>query len=266
MLEERGSDARTVAKIEKIEAYEHLDEILAASHGVMVARGDYGVEAGFARVPLMQKDTIYRATQAGKLVITATQMFESMISSPEPTRAEAADVANAVIDGTSAVMLSAETSVGAHPVQAVLAMSDIARVAEESSVIRGGAEPDVGGTAAAVMHAAVTLADDVDASALIVPTSSGGTARACAKYRRRRPIIALAHDPRVANQLAIEWGVQPTTIDVFDTVDELIDASLLRAREMAGLTAGALAVLTAGPRSGSIGATNLIFLRHIPAM
>jgi pyruvate kinase len=265
LLEERRSDARTVAKIEKIEAYEHLDEILAASHGVMVARGDYGVEAGFARVPLMQKDTIYRATQAGKLVITATQMFESMISSPEPTRAEAADVANAVIDGTSAVMLSAETSVGAYPVQAVIAMSDIARVAEESSVIRGGHEPDVGGTAAAVMHAAVTLADDVEAVALIVPTTSGGTARACSKYRRRRPIIALAHDPRVANQLALEWGVKAATIDYLDTVDELIDEALVCARDLAGLEPGQLAVLTAGPQSGSVGATNLIVLRHIPA-
>jgi pyruvate kinase len=264
LLEERGSHARTIAKIEKIEAYEHLDEILAASHGSMVARGDYGVEAGFARVPLMQKDTIYRATHTGKLVITATQMFESMISAPEPTRAEAADVANAVIDGTSAVMLSAETSIGAYPVQAVLAMSDIAIVAEESSIIRGGHEPDIGGTAAAVMHAAITLADDVDAVAVVVPTTSGGTARACAKYRRRRPIIALAHDMRVANQLAIEWGVRPATIDFLETVDGLIDEALIRARDIAGLEAGGLAVITAGPRSGWVGATNLIVLRHIP--
>ncbi len=265
LLEERRSHARVIAKIEKIEAYEHLEDILAASHGVMVARGDYGVEAGFARVPLMQKDTIYRATQAGKLVITATQMFESMITQPEPTRAEAGDVANAVIDGTSAVMLSAETSVGAYPVQAVRAMSDIAVVAEESSVIRGGHEPDVGGTAAAVMHAAVTLGDDVDAVALVVPTTSGGTARACAKYRRRRPIIALAHDQRVANQLALEWGVRPTTIEYRDTVDELVDTALERARDLADLPPGSLAVLTAGPHSGSIGATNLIVLRQIPA-
>jgi pyruvate kinase len=265
LLEERRSHARVIAKIEKIEAYEHLEDILAASHGVMVARGDYGVEAGFARVPLMQKDTIYRATQAGKLVITATQMFESMITQPEPTRAEAGDVANAVIDGTSAVMLSAETSVGAYPVQAVRAMSDIAVVAEESSVIRGGHEPDVGGTAAAVMHAAVTLGDDVDAVALVVPTTSGGTARACAKYRRRRPIIALAHDARVANQLALEWGVRPTTIVYLDTVDELVDKALEQARDLADLPPGSLAVLTAGPHSGSIGATNLIVLRQIPA-
>jgi pyruvate kinase len=264
LLEERGCHARTIAKIEKIEAYEHLDEILAASHGIMVARGDYGVEAGFARVPLMQKDTIYRATHTGKLVITATQMFESMISAPEPTRAEAADVANAVIDGTSAVMLSAETSIGAYPVQAVIAMSDIAIVAEEASIIRGGHEPDIGGTAAAVMHAAITLADDVDAVAVVVPTTSGGTARACAKYRRRRPIIALAHDMRVANQLALEWGVRPATIDFLETVDGLIDEALIRARDIAGLEAGGLAVITAGPRSGWVGATNLIVLRHIP--
>ena len=250
LLEERRSHARVIAKIEKIEAYEHLDDILAASHGVMVARGDYGVEAGFARVPLMQKDTIYRATQAGKLVITATQMFESMITQPEPTRAEAGDVANAVIDGTSAVMLSAETSVGAYPVQAVIAMSDIAIVVEESSVIRSGHEPDVGGTAAAVMHAAVTLADDVDAVALIVPTTSGGTARACAKYRRRRPIIALAHDHRVANQLALEWGVRAATIEYLATVDGLVDAALECARDLADLSPGGLAVLTAGPAVG----------------
>jgi pyruvate kinase len=150
-------------------------------------------------------------------------------------------------------------------VQAVLAMSDIAKVAEESSVIRGGHEPDVGGTAAAVMHAAITLGDDVDAVALIVPTTSGGTPRACAKYRRNRPIIALAHDPLVANQLALEWGVQAATIDYIETVDGLIDEALVRARELADLSPGGLAVLTAGPRSGSVGATNLIVLREIPA-
>ena len=139
LLDERGSDARTIAKVEKVEGYERLDEVIAASDGIMVARGDYGVEAGVARVPLMQKDTIVRSTQAGKLVITATHMLESMVSSAEPTRAEAADVANAVIDGTSAVMLSAETSVGAHPVEAVRAMGQIAEAAEEAPVIRGAA-------------------------------------------------------------------------------------------------------------------------------
>ncbi|MEA2288583.1 MAG: pyruvate kinase [Solirubrobacteraceae bacterium] len=264
-LNELGSRARTIAKIEKVEGYERLDEVIASSDGIMVARGDYGVEAGVARVPLMQKDTILRATQAGRLVITATHMLESMISAAEPTRAEAADVANAVIDGTSAVMLSAETSVGAHPVQSVIAMGQIAEAAEEAPVIHGAAhEHAPAGADAAVMHAAINLADDVDAVALIVPTATGGTVRACAKYRRRRPIIALAHDGQVAAQLALEWGVRPTTMDVAGSVDELIDAALDRAREFADLAPGGRAVLTAGRRTGTPGATNLITLRDIP--
>jgi pyruvate kinase len=216
-------------------------------------------------VPLMQKDTIVRATQAGKLVITATHMLESMVASAEPTRAEAADVANAVIDGTSAVMLSAETSVGAHPVEAVLAMGQIAEAAEEAPLIHGAAHTvEPSGPDAALMHAAISLADDVDACALIVPTATGGTVRACAKYRHRRPIIALAHHQRVANQLALEWAVRPTTMNVAESVDELIDAALEQARDFAGLEPGSRAVLTAGRRTGTPGATNLITLREIP--
>jgi pyruvate kinase len=265
LLDEKGSRARTIAKVEKVEGYERLDDVIASSDGIMVARGDYGVEAGVARVPLMQKDTIVRATQAGKLVITATHMLESMVSASEPTRAEAADVANAVIDGTSAVMLSAETSVGANPVEAVLAMAQIAEAAEEAPHIRGAAhEVAPSGPDAAVMHAAISLADDVDACALIVPTATGGTVRACAKYRHRRPIVALAHDPRVANQLALEWGVRVTTMDMQESVDELIDSALECARDFAGLEPGARAVLTAGRRTGTPGATNLITLREIP--
>jgi len=264
-LRSHGSAARTIAKIEKIEAYEHLDEIIAAADGVMVARGDYGVEAGVARVPLMQKDTIFRATQRGKFVITATQMLESMINASEPTRAEAADVANAVIDGTSAVMLSAETSVGSYPVRAVQAMAEIACAAEESPVIHGRAqnvEPET--AAGAVMHAAVELAEELDADALVVPTSTGGAPRACAKYRHRRPIIAPAHETAVANQLTLEWGVYPTTMPVAETVDEMIDTALVTARDFAGLPTGAVVVLTAGRRTGTPGATNLIMVREIP--
>jgi pyruvate kinase len=264
-LTDAGSLARTVAKIEKIEAYEHLDEILPVCDAIMVARGDYGVEAGVARVPLMQKDTIFRSTQAGKAVITATQMLESMITSAECTRAEAADVANAVIDGTSAVMLSAETSVGDYPVEAVRAMAEIARAAEESPVIHGAARPGSPDTpAAAVMHAAVYLADHLDAAALVVPTATGGTARACSKYRRPRPIIALAHEPRVANQLALEWGVEPASMPTATTVDEMIDTALVRAREVGGLASGANVILTAGRRTGTPGATNLIMVREVP--
>ena len=265
-LDERGSRARIVAKVEKIEAYENLDEIIAASDGVMVARGDYAVEAGMARVPLMQKDTISRATQAGKLVITATQMLESMINAPEPTRAEVADVANAVIDGSSAVMLSAETSVGSYPVEAVRAMAAIAEAAEEVPEIHGRARTPKGDTlAAAVMHSAVELADAIDAAALVVPTATGGAARACSKYRRRRPIIALAHDPAVAAQLTLEWGVYPASMRVAESVDEMIDGALVAAAEnFAELGSGATVVLTAGRRTGTAGATNLIMVRELP--
>jgi pyruvate kinase len=264
-LDERGWRGRTIAKIEKIEGYEHLDEIVGAADGVMVARGDYGVEAGVSRVPLMQKDTIYRATQAGKLVITATQMLESMINAPEPTRAEASDVANAVIDGTSAVMLSGETSVGQYPVEAVRAMSQLAEAAEEAAVIHGRARAGVRDTpAASVMHAAVELAEELDAAALLVPTSGGGSPRACAKYRRRQPIIALPHSRDVANQLTLEWGVYPRTMDVSGSVDEMIERSLRTAKEFAGLASGTRVVITAGQRTGTTGATNLIMVRDIP--
>jgi pyruvate kinase len=264
-LDERGWQGRTIAKIEKIEGYEHLDEIIGAADGVMVARGDYGVEAGVARVPLMQKDTIYRATQAGKLVITATQMLESMIQAPEPTRAEASDVANAVIDGTSAVMLSAETSVGSYPVEAVRAMSQLAEAAEESPEIHGRARAGVRDTpAASVMHAAVELAEELDAAALLVPTSGGGSPRACAKYRRRQPIIALPHSEDVANQLTLEWGVYPQTMDVSGSVDDLIERALQTAKEFAGFASGTRVVITAGQRTGTTGATNLILVREIP--
>jgi len=264
-LTEVGWSGRTIAKIEKVEGYEHLDEILEVADGVMVARGDYGVEAGVSRVPLMQKDTIYRATQAGKLVITATQMLESMIHAPEPTRAEASDVANAVIDGTSAVMLSAETSIGEYPVEAVREMSQLAQAAEEYPEIHGRARASMGDTpAGAVMHAAVDLAEEVDAAALLVPTSQGGSPRACAKYRRRRPIIALPHDQAIANQLTLEWGVYPCALAVIESVDDLIDAALLRAQEFAGLPGGTRVVITAGQRTGTTGATNLITIREIP--
>jgi pyruvate kinase len=263
-LRELGCQARVIAKIEKVEAYEGLDEIIAVSDGVMVARGDYGVEAGVARVPLMQKDTIRRATRQGKVVITATQMLESMIQNAEPTRAEVADVANAVIDGTSAVMLSAETSVGRYPVEAVRAMATIAEAAEEAPEIVGRATGIVQDRpAAAIMHAAVELAEEVDAAAIVVPTSTGGAPRACAKYRPRRPLIVLAHQAGVAEQLALEWGIYPTRMDEAESVDELIDAALVGARDFAGLEPGSKVIITAG-RAGIPGGTNLIMVREVP--
>jgi pyruvate kinase len=228
IIRQHGSPARVIAKIEKAEAIEALEEVLIESDAIMVARGDLGVEIGAATVPLLQKRIILRCLQVGKPVITATQMLESMIEAAEPTRAEVADVANAVIDGTSAVMLSAETSVGAYPVEAVLTMARIAEAAEEAPEIHGRARevaPDT--TAGGVMHAAVELAEELDATAIIVPTSTGGAPRACAKYRRRRLIVALAHSPRVADQLTLEWGVYATTIPVAESVDALIDSALL---------------------------------------
>jgi pyruvate kinase len=212
----------------------------------------------------MQKDTIFRATQNGKFVITATQMLESMIHAAEPTRAEATDVANAVIDGTSAVMLSAETSVGAYPIEAVRAMAEIAEAAEEAPVIHGRAREQAHhGTGEAIMRAAVEIADALDAAALIVPTATGGAPRACAKYRRRRPIVALAHQHGVANQLTLEWGVYPTQMPTASNVDEMIEAALTTARDFAGLEHGARVVLTAGRRTGTPGATNLVMVREI---
>ncbi len=264
-LREHGSRARTIAKIEKVEAYEHLDDIIAVADGIMVARGDYGVEAGVARVPLMQKDAIYRATQHGKTVITATQMLESMIHAPEPTRAEAADVANAVIDGTSAVMLSAETGVGDFPVEAVRAMAEIAHEAEASPVIHGRCRiEDHESAAASVLHSAVLLADDLDVAALVIPSATGGGARACSKYRPARPIVALVHDEQVGNQLQLEWGVHVGRMDVAASVDDLVEDALVCAAEVAHLSSGASVVLTAGRRTGTPGATSLIMVREVP--
>ena len=229
--------ARTIAKIEKVEAYEHLDEILEVADGVMVARGDYGVEAGVARVPLMQKDTIFRATQAGKTVITATQMLESMIHAPEPTRAEAADVANAVIDGTSAVMLSAETGVGSYPVEAVRAMAEIAEAAEESPVIHGRAAASRPDSAGGVRHARRGRARRRRSTPPRWSSRPRPAAapRACAKYRPRRPIVALVHDAQVANQLDARVGRHPSPMDVAESVDDLVEDALVARGDVAGL-------------------------------
>jgi pyruvate kinase len=265
-LRARRSRAAIVAKIETPEAYEHIDEIIAAADGVMVARGDLGVMAGLARVPLMQKDTIRRATQTGTFVITATQMFESMIHAPEPTRAEVADVANAVIDGTSAVMLSAETGIGRHPVEAVRLMAAVAEAAEETPEVHGRARsgvPQPETSAEAVMRAAVVLAEQLGARALVVPTTTGGSARAAAKFRSPTLMLALAHDPRVAAQLTVEWGVQPVVVDVGSSPLELTEQALDVARDVRGLTRGDRVVLTAGPRPFSPGATNVIVVREL---
>jgi pyruvate kinase len=263
-LRAHGSRARVIAKVEKVEAYEHLDEIVAAADGVMVARGDYGVEAGVEQVPLMQKHVIRQATEAGKLVITATQMLESMVSAAEPTRAEACDVANAVIDGTSALMLSAETATGPHPVEAVRWMAALAQTAERApGIVRARGPVPADGADAAVLRAAVDLATQTGAAALIVPTETGGSARACAKYRADVPVVALTPDPRVAGQLALEWGVVAATLERAAAVEELVRSGVERATAAAGLQPGMRVVLTAGSSVGASGTTNLVVLRDL---
>jgi pyruvate kinase len=194
-------------------------------------------------------------------------MLESMIDAPEPTRAEVADVANAVIDGTSAVMLSAETGVGKHPVEAVRMMGLVAEAAEESPEVHGRArmgEPRTVTSAAGVMHAAVMLAEQLGARLLVIPTATGGAVRACAKFRSKTPMLALAHDPVVAAQLTTEWGVQPFVVEVDGSPQELTAHALDVAVDLCGLVTGDRVVLTAGPRAFSPGATNVIVVHELP--
>ena len=236
LIEASGSHAHVIAKIEKAEAVDALDAILAETDAVMVARGDLGVEIGPALVPLVQKRIILAALERGKPVITATQMLESMIHAPEPTRAEASDVANAILDGTSALMLSGETAVGEYPVEAVAYMDRIARAVEPSLGYRhqlpeASEEPTVG---QAMSNAACDLAEALGAKAILVPTFTGRTASAVARLRPHRPIIGLSHHEHAVQQMAIEWGVTPIKIPEAVDVEDLWARSLEAARARAG--------------------------------
>ncbi|GIU94312.1 MAG: pyruvate kinase [Gaiellaceae bacterium] len=259
-LEEAGSQAWVIAKIELKEAVDALDEILDRADAVMIARGDLGVEVGPARVPLIQKDIILRSLERGKPAITATQMLESMVHRPEPTRAEASDVANAILDGTSAVMLSAETAIGDYPVEAVETMDTIARAVEPSLGYRhqlpGAAEePTIG---RAMSNAACDLAEALGARAILVPTFTGRTASAVARLRPRRPIVALTHVRTSLQHMAIEWGVTPLEIREATDVDDLWRRSIDAAREAEIVAPGDLIVLTAGTAVNIPGSTNVI--------
>jgi pyruvate kinase len=260
MIERAGSTAHVIAKIEKAEAIESLDPILDATDAVMVARGDLGVEIGAAEVPLLQKRIIVEALRGGKPVITATQMLESMIHQAEPTRAEASDVANAVLDGTSAVMLSGETAVGLYPVQAVETMDRIARAVEPSlgyrhQIPEASEEPTIG---RAMSNAACDLAEALGATAIIVPTFTGRTASAVARLRPRRPIAALTHHDWALQQMALEWGVTPLKITETGDVEDLWTRSLDAAREAGLVAQGDRVVITAGTAVNIPGSTNVI--------
>ncbi len=259
-----GSHARIIAKIEKLEAVEALDELIQASDAIMVARGDLGVEVGAARVPLLQKEIIRKATRAGRLVITATQMLESMIDNAEPTRAEASDVSNAVLDGSSAVMMSGETAIGAYPVEAVQAMDEIARAAQAGELFHREITAEPESAAEAVIQAAVHLASQLNSAALVIPTRSGGSARAAAKYRPSRPIVGLAENATIARQLSLEWGVIAGTLPSHPgSVENLVNDALWSARSVAGLRNGDRVVMAMGRFSTGSGNTDLITVRRI---
>jgi pyruvate kinase len=260
LIEQSGSTARVIAKIEKAEAVDALDAVLEAGDAVMVARGDLGVEIGPELVPLVQKRIIVQALETGKPVITATQMLESMLHQPEPTRAEASDVANAILDGTSAVMLSGETAVGEFPIEAVTTMDRIARAVEPSLGYRhqlpeAGEEPTVG---QAMSNAACDLAETLGATAMLVPTFSGRTASAVARLRPRRPVLGLTHHEYAWRQMALEWGVIPMRIPECADVEELWDRSVQAARESGVVEPGDRVVITAGTAVNIAGSTNVI--------
>ncbi len=255
-----GAHTHVIAKIEKSEAVDALDAILVETDAVMVARGDLGVEIGAALVPLVQKRIILASLERAKPVITATQMLESMIHQVEPTRAEASDVANAILDGSSALMLSGETARGDFPVETVAYMDKIARAIEPSLDYRhqlpgASEEPTVG---QAMSNAACDLAESLGAAAILVPTFTGRTASAVARLRPRRPIIGMSHHEYALRLMAIEWGVTPMPIKQAADVEDLWAVSVEAARASGLVTEGDLVVITAGTAVNLPGTTNVI--------
>jgi pyruvate kinase len=260
LIAQAGSHAHVIAKIEKSEAIDCLDEVLREADAIMVARGDLGVEIGVASVPLLQKRIILKSLERGKPVITATQMLESMIEHAEPTRAEASDVANAILDGTSAVMLSGETAVGKFPIQAVAYMDRIAKAVEPSLGYRhelpeASEDPTIG---QAMSNAACDIAEALGVRAIVVPTFTGRTASAVARLRPRRPILALTHIEHSVRQMALEWGVTPMLIPEAMNVEDLWTQSLEAVRDAGLVDTGDRVVITAGTAVNIPGTTNVI--------
>ena len=263
ILQEKENTAiRIIAKIENNEGVQTLEEIMHAADGIMVARGDLGVEIPAARVPALQKRIIHECVMTGKPVITATQMLDSMIKNPRPTRAEATDVANAIYDGTSAIMLSGETAAGLYPVEAVQTMDRIARRTEaDIDYDRRFAEANYDtrrDITAAISHATVTSSHDLEASAIITVTKSGGTARMIARYRPECTIVACATNAAVYHQLNLSWGVVPLLIQEEESTDALFDAAVDAAVHAGVIRDGELVVLTAGVPLGISGTTNMM--------
>ncbi|MBQ8922197.1 MAG: pyruvate kinase [Oscillospiraceae bacterium] len=257
---------RIIAKIENREGVNNIDEILEAADGIMVARGDMGVEIPFEQIPDIQKKLIRKGYEAGKQVITATQMLESMMTNPRPTRAEITDVANAIYDGTSAIMLSGETAAGQHPVEAVETMARIAVTTESNIDYKGEFLARTNGKvtiADAIAHATVTTSHDLDASAIITVTKGGETARLISKYRPMFPIISCTTDELVQRQMNMSWGVYPLVINEENSTDALFRHAVEAACEAGYTKPGELVVITAGVPLGISGTTNLLKVETI---
>jgi pyruvate kinase len=253
---------RIIAKIENTDGVQNIDEIIRVSDGIMIARGDLGVEIPLEEIPIIQKKLIKKASGAGLQVITATQMLDSMIKNPRPTRAEATDVANAIYDGTSAIMLSGETAAGKYPVLAVETMAKIAERTEndinymERFKKRDFHEPP--NVTSAISHATCTTAYDLGAVAIITVTKTGRTARMISKYRPSHPIISGTTDPTVLRQMNLSWGVVPILVEEKNNTDELFDHVVETARNRGLVQDGDLVVITAGLPLGFSGTTNLL--------
>ncbi|WP_373693596.1 pyruvate kinase [Limnofasciculus baicalensis] len=267
MIEAAGANTRVIAKIEKREAVESFEDILNVADGIMIARGDLGVEMPLHEVPMIQKQIIRRCNQAGKPVITATQMLESMISAPDPTRAEVTDVANSILDGTDAVMLSGETAVGQYPIAAVEMMHNIALRTEESlqegfqkSVVSSEENASITDS---VAEAACRIASKLVARGIMCNSSSGGAARLISKYRPKTPIIAFTPEKTTYHQLAISWGVQPYLVSAVKTAEEMLTNVINAALQMELAEHGDKVVITSGVPIGKSGTTSLIKVHTI---
>ena len=263
LLDEHNANIRIIAKIENQEGIDNIDEILSVADGIMVARGDMGVEIDYAEIPSIQKHLIDHAMQMGKICITATQMLDSMMVNPRPTRAEITDVANAIYDGTGAVMLSGETAAGKYPVEALKAMAMIAETTEsdtnyESLCHHVGMDSTRLTISAAVSHAACTTASDIGASAIITASKSGETARLLSRFRPDAPIIACVLDETTCRQMNVYRGVTPLLMDYAHSTDELISMSVKAAEDAGLIHSGDRVVVTAGVPVGVSGTTNMI--------
>lgn len=266
ILEEHGSHMKIISKIENMQGIQNLEEILEVSDGIMVARGDMGVEIPLEEVPILQKKMIKLANMKGKIVITATQMLESMIRNPRPTRAETTDIANAIYDGTTAIMLSGESAAGKYPVEAVQTMAKIAECAENNIDYNIRIKEHERGEAditTAIAYAACTAAADLKAAAVISVTLSGFTAEAISRFKPGTPIIGCTVRENVCRQLNLLWGVSPLMIREEESAEELFADAVEEARKAGYVKTGDVAVITAGMPLGMAGTTNMIHVVEV---